>query len=905
MLIALLSAVMASPASATVWTAINDSTLASAISNAQSGDSIFLEEGVYGKIVVNKAVHILGQDAEKVVFDLGGQNIELTASGCTLQGVSVINSSIGVEVKADSCSIIGCVFDGLTHSYGIYINQNNVLFKDNVVRNATGNYFAVYGRGSGGAYTGNTFVSNDCAALCLYINSKNNIITENEFVDNKHAIHLWGSGSGNEIYLNNFRSINADVIVNNNPSAVSWNSPSATYSYNGTDHTGSLGNHWDAYDGVDLNADGVGDTSYTLAGLSLKDSFPLVAEFKNYLPDTANKLPDLVPVSIGPETLVAEQPNRIRVTVQNNGDSDAGHFRVMLKADDEEVGSQIVTSLKSGENTSVAFTLLPSAGNHDLEVIVDCNEDISESDESNNILSGQVPSELADIDYNWFQFHKDVQHTGYYPGNAPDSAELLWVSDYVQAVTSSSPVVAEGKVFINTGKSDPDDPTGGGEASQVIALDQYTGQFAGYYGPGSTYYGSWASPCYYEGNVSCAISNKSVTGGNMIVNGRVYVGDYAGNHYHCSYESNGTEIWSFRVEGIAMGTPAYSDGKVYLTSLTSSGFYSGGYVYCVDARTGEEIWKISTKNDACGTPSIYNDILYVTTYNWWGKGAIYAIDKENGHILWQNPIHRTDSCPAVAYGRVYVSGGCYKYSKIQTYCFDAVTGERLWSTPEEYTGIGGWTNSPVVADGKVFIGKPSATHAYKGTYCLDAFSGEVLWSYNGGGAAPAISDGIVYTIGNDGKVYAFGNSDNANLPVAAFTADVTSGDAPLQVNFTDRSSNAVSWEWDFGNDGIVDSTEQNPSFIFDKAGVYTVSLKVSNTEGNDAEIKVSYITVTEGNSDDWNPWDDPDSDGGTSVTSDELQEAIRYWLHVTPVPKTGAIITSDRLQELVRAWLAN
>ena len=83
------------------------------------------------------------------------------------------------------------------------------------------------------------------------------------------------------------------------------------------------------------------------------------------------------------------------------------------------------------------------------------------------------------------------------------------------------------------------------------------------------------------------------------------------------------------------------------------------------------------------------------------------------------------------------------------------------------------------------------------------------------------------------------------LPVAAFTADVVSGAAPLNVQFTDQSTgNPTGWAWDFDNDNTVDGTAQNPSHTYDAAGTYAVKLKVTNTAGSDDEVKTDYITVT-------------------------------------------------------------
>jgi len=81
-------------------------------------------------------------------------------------------------------------------------------------------------------------------------------------------------------------------------------------------------------------------------------------------------------------------------------------------------------------------------------------------------------------------------------------------------------------------------------------------------------------------------------------------------------------------------------------------------------------------------------------------------------------------------------------------------------------------------------------------------------------------------------------------PVAAFAGTPTSGDYPLNVTFTDQSTNdPTSWSWTFGDDGT--STAQNPTYIYAAAGVYTVTLTATNAYGSDGETKSGYITVNE------------------------------------------------------------
>jgi PGF-pre-PGF domain-containing protein len=78
------------------------------------------------------------------------------------------------------------------------------------------------------------------------------------------------------------------------------------------------------------------------------------------------------------------------------------------------------------------------------------------------------------------------------------------------------------------------------------------------------------------------------------------------------------------------------------------------------------------------------------------------------------------------------------------------------------------------------------------------------------------------------------------LPVANFTAEPTEGNAPLRVVFTDRSKNAVTWQWDFG-DGTHSSDRNPPIQTYNQFGIYNVSLRITGQVGSDTCYKL--ITV--------------------------------------------------------------
>ncbi len=70
----------------------------------------------------------------------------------------------------------------------------------------------------------------------------------------------------------------------------------------------------------------------------------------------------------------------------------------------------------------------------------------------------------------------------------------------------------------------------------------------------------------------------------------------------------------------------------------------------------------------------------------------------------------------------------------------------------------------------------------------------------------------------------------ARAPDADFTANVVRGIAPLNVAFTDTSTNAPwSWSWSFG-DGTT-SPEQSPWHTYAAPGTYTVMLTATNAGG--------------------------------------------------------------------------
>lgn len=102
--------------------------------------------------------------------------------------------------------------------------------------------------------------------------------------------------------------------------------------------------------------------------------------------------------------------------------------------------------------------------------------------------------------------------------------------------------------------------------------------------------------------------------------------------------------------------------------------------------------------------------------------------------------------------------------------------------------------------------------------------------------------GIYYCSTNEGNSRNISIISDNTLLQADFLADVTSGQSPLTVNFTNTSlGDIVSYDWSFGDGNS--SSEENPQYVYTETGIYTVSLTVSDELTSDTETKTDYITV--------------------------------------------------------------
>lgn len=137
---------------------------------------------------------------------------------------------------------------------------------------------------------------------------------------------------------------------------------------------------------------------------------------------------------------------------------------------------------------------------------------------------------------------------------------------------------------------------------------------------------------------------------------------------------------------------------------------------------------------------------------------------------------------------------------------------------------------------------------------LSINSTQYLWQFGDGDTSTAKNPSHVYqTAGKYSVSLISYNSDGcsdtttfdsitASSIQSSYTSSFSSSCAPMVAHFSNESSDAIAWHWEFGNGST--SNLENPLHIYNNSGSYDVSLSVTNSLGcSDTIIKSNEIVV--------------------------------------------------------------
>jgi outer membrane protein assembly factor BamB len=195
----------------------------------------------------------------------------------------------------------------------------------------------------------------------------------------------------------------------------------------------------------------------------------------------------------------------------------------------------------------------------------------------------------------------------------------------------------------------------------------------------------------------------------------------------------GKTLWTFPAHGIIDSTPAIDEQRVYFGTHDN-------IIYAVNRYTGRGIWKFEASGPVISSPAVGDKLLIAASLD----GVIYCFDKQTGNLIWTVKTGgRIQSSPAYYKGDIYLGSG------MELWKIDE-QGQIIWIAQTR----GDTISSPAISSGKVYIG--SSKTESSSIFCFDARTGNPIWSHwMNVASSPSVAYWSLIVTSLDGNIYCF------------------------------------------------------------------------------------------------------------------------------------------------------
>ena len=282
-------------------------------------------------------------------------------------------------------------------------------------------------------------------------------------------------------------------------------------------------------------------------------------------------------------------------------------------------------------------------------------------------------------------------------------------------------------------------------------------------------------PAWKATGLGKGFSNMSVAAGRLFTMGDK---DDAG-YVMALAPADGKILWATKVGAAGSPDPAEWNHPGPRCTPTVSGdlvfaLNAWGEMICVTAADGKEQWRKDFRKDFGGKPPTWGysesplvdgDQVVVTPGG--QAGAMIALDKKTGRLLWQSKDFTDDA----HYSSIVLAeiGGTRQYVQLTAASVVGISpkdGSTLWQAPRK--GNVAVIPTPIVAGDQVYVtsGYNAGSHLFKVTPAAGKFSVEQVYANR----AMAVHHGGVVKVGD----YLYGYSDSRGLACQNFqTGEIT------------------------------------------------------------------------------------------------------------------------------------
>jgi outer membrane protein assembly factor BamB len=377
---------------------------------------------------------------------------------------------------------------------------------------------------------------------------------------------------------------------------------------------------------------------------------------------------------------------------------------------------------------------------------------------------------------------------------------------------------------------------------------------------GTVYFGSTDGNVYALDGADGSLRWQYQTGGTIWISssaaigtdGTVYIGSGDGYLYALN-ESDGSLRWRYQAGAAVSSSPGIGvDGTIYVGS-------DDGYVYALDGADGSLRWRYQTGGHVLSYPAIGGD---GTVHIGSTDGYLYALSGHDGTLKWRYPITWRGEYlyPAIGSdGTLYVAGWTSGIPSVTlVYAIGSENNPPIASAGGPYS-VGEGSSAIVTATGSDPEGGPL-------TFDWD-LDNDGTFETPGQSAtfSAATLDGpgsktITVRVTDNGALSATAEASINVLNVPPTLGTITAAMEPIEVNtavsasadFTDPGmldTHTAIWDWGDGSSSAGAVNETNGSgavggdHTYSSAGVYTVTLTVTDKDGGSGQSVFQYVVV--------------------------------------------------------------